>query len=121
MYTISHTINTSSEGLPDLHSCKYIYLIVDDYLKSNPSSFVSPLSNSLLNKTILARIPNNYNMRDTFGSTINFNVDEFVSDLRIYLGKSNLQRMKIELVNEFGKVINLNHMPFSFCMEVAYE
>jgi hypothetical protein len=113
-----------SEGIVDISPFKYLYLVVDDFLNSNPSSFTSPMSDSLMNKRILARISVNSNslMTGSFGSTIISNAAyNLVSDTRTYLGKMNLQRMKIELVNEWGYVMDLNYMPLSFCLEVEYE
>jgi hypothetical protein len=123
VYNLALSDTIEAEGLFDITPTKYLYLVVEDYLKCNPNSFTSPLSNSLLNKTILARIPIDYRyFNSDYMSFICFtDKDTLISDTRVYNGKSNLQRMKIELVNEFGKVINMNHMSFSFCLEVEYE
>ena len=123
-YTIDGNSTIVSEGIVDISPFKYLYLVVDDFLNSNPSSFTSPMSDSLMNKRILARISVNSNslMTGSFGSTIISNTAyNLVSDTRTYLGKMNLQRMKIELVNEWGYVMDLNYMPLSFCLEVEYE
>ena len=123
VYNLKPGDTIEAEGLFDITPTKYLYLVVEDYLKSNPNSFTSPLLNSLLNKTILARIPIDYRyFNSDYMSVLCFtDKDTLISDTRVYNGKSNLQRMKIELVNEFGKVINMNHMSFSFCLEVEYE
>lgn len=123
-YTIDNGEQLTSEGIVDISPFKYLYLVVDDFLKSNPSSFTSPMSDSLMNKMILSRISVNSNslMTGTFGSTIISNAAyNLVSDTRTYIGKTNLQRMKIELVNEWGYIMDLNYMPLSFCLEVEYE
>jgi hypothetical protein len=44
-----------------------------------------------------------------------------LSDKRTYSGKVNLQKLKIQLVNEYGFPVNLNGLDFSFCLEIEYE
>ena len=44
-----------------------------------------------------------------------------VSDCRSYNGKVNLQKLKIQLVNEYGKPIHLNGLDFSFSLKIDYE
>lgn len=116
----SNTI--TSEALIDLMPFKYLFLAVDDYLKSNPGSFTSPMFDSHINKSVLARmstVPNTF----TYHKPRTFSVPagNLVSDKREYVGKSNLQRMKLEIVNEYGRLIELHHMPVSFCLEIEYE
>lgn len=114
----------TGEGIVNVCPFKYLYLVVDDYLKSNPSSFISPLRDSFLNKSILSRISINSTTLTTgqFGnSIISVPTYNLISDTRTYMGKSNLQKMKIEVVNEWGHVMDLNSIPISFCLEVDYE
>lgn len=121
--TVVPSSNTSlSESILDLVPFKYMFLVVDDFLKCNPGSFTSPMFDSHMNKSVLARlstVPNTF----AFHSPMVFSIESgtLVSDKREYIGKSNLQRMKLELVNEYGKVIALKDMPVSFCLEVEYE
>jgi len=122
--TIQHGQSATGEGIVNVCPFKYLYLVVDDYLKSNPSSFISPLRDSFLNKSILSRISINSTTLTTgqFGnSIISVPTYNLISDTRTYMGKSNLQKMKIEVVNEWGHVMDLNSIPISFCLEVDYE
>lgn len=122
--TIQPGQSATGEGIINVCPFKYLYLVVDDYLKSNPSSFISPLRDSLMNKSILARLSINSTTltNGQFGnSIISVPTYNLISDTRTYMGKSNLQKMKIEVVNEWGHVIDLNSIPISFCLEVDYE
>jgi hypothetical protein len=44
-----------------------------------------------------------------------------LSDRRKYSGKVNLQKLRVQLVNEYGVAVNMNGMDFSFCLEIEYE
>lgn len=107
----------------DLTGIKYIYLVIDEFTTSgNPSSFVSPLPNSLMNKNIIARISmsqHNY----PFGSILPANLENghLLTDIRSYTGKVDIQKMNIQLVDEFGRNVNLNGSDFSFCLSIKHE
>ena len=46
------------------------------------------------------------------------NGSDFIEKKREYFGPVNLQRLKIELRNQFGELLDLNTMDFSFSLEV---
>ena len=111
-----------SEAVYDITGTKYLYLAVDEFTKGNQSSFISPLPRSLINKNILARIALN-NAIYGFGNM--YEVNRFggalVSDTRSYTGKADLQKLNIQLLNEFGNPVNLNGLDISLCLEVEHE
>ena len=111
-----------SESFLDLNGPRYLYLIVDEFNNGNQNSFISPLYSSFLNKNILAKICID-NKHYGFGSILtanNFN-GYLLTDKRSYNGKVDLQRLKIQLVNELGIPIDLNGLDFSFTLEIDYE
>ena len=115
-------ISVVSESFVDLNGPRYLYLIVDEFNNGNQNSFISPLYSSFLNKNILAKISID-NKHYGFGSILtanNFN-GYLLTDKRCYNGKVDLQRLKIQLVNELGIPINLNGLDFSFTLEIEYE
>lgn len=122
-YTLSSINNNIiSESFIDLNGPRYLYLIVDEFNNGNQNSFISPLYKSILNKNILAKICVD-NKHFGFGSFLtanNFNGYLF-TDKRSYNGKVDLQRLKIQLVNELGIPIDLNGLDFSFTLEIDYE
>jgi hypothetical protein len=111
-----------SPAFIDLNGPRYLYLVVDEFLNGNPRSFISMLQKSSLNKNILARITLN-DREYPYGSILAANeaIGNLTSDTRIYDRKVNIQRMNIQLINEFGTIMNLNSMDFSFCLEMEYE
>lgn len=124
---ISYNITTNGESLKseniiDLNNPKYLFLAVDEFSNGNQSSFVSPMPMSIVNKNILARISLD-STRYLNGSVMPANKYNglLLSDKRSYNGKVNLQKLKIQLVNEYGYSIHLNGLDFSFCLEIEYE
>ena len=113
-----------SENAIDLSNPRYLYLVVDEFTSSNPNSFISHLPTSLVNKNILAKITMDYVVYP-LGSglflPVNYSNGHLLSDKRVYTGKVDLQRLKIQLVNEYGAHINLNGVDFSFVLDIEYE
>lgn len=113
----------TSSAIANLSGPRYLYLVVDEFTSSgNQSSFVSPLPNSLINKNILARI--SVSKQDyPFGSILPANLSNglLMTDVRSYTGKVDIQKLNIQLVNEFGNVIYLNGDDFSFCLKIEHE
>jgi len=120
-YTLSTTLQ--SESLTDLNGPRYLYLVLDDYSQGNPYSFNAPIGTSFLNNHILAKISIDRFFETGFTTiyVANHSNGLLISDKRVYTGKVDLQRMKIQLVNYFGLPINLNGLDFSFVLEVHYE
>lgn len=121
-YSLSIGSPIVSESFIDISTIRYLYLCVDEFSKGNQNSFVSPLSRSLVNKNILAKICLDYATHG-FLSVLPVNDDNglLLSDKREYNGKVNLQKLKVQLINEFGYSVDLNGMDFSFALSIEYE
>jgi len=121
-YTIPTGSSITSDGIIDVNNIRYLFLVVDEFRQSYPNSFVSPLSNSLLSKNVLARISLNPSVF-SFGSILSANTFNglLLSDQRMYSGKVDIQKLNIQLVDEWGNVVDLNQLDFSFCLEIECE
>jgi hypothetical protein len=121
-YNISNGQVKKSENMYDLNNPKYLYLAIDEFTSGNQSSFISPMPMSIVNKNILARISLDYS-HYAYGTIMPANQFNglLLSDRRSYNGKVNLQKLKLQLVNEYGHSIDLNGLDFSFCLEIEYE
>jgi hypothetical protein len=108
-----------SEGVVDLTGPRYMYLVIDDYNNNVNNSFYGAFNSSILNKNILARVTMN-SPNFTIFSENNFNV---VTYPRMYYGPVNIKNVAIQLVDEYGRVVDLNNMDFSFCLsfQTAYD
>jgi len=104
-----------SEGLFNAYGPRYVYLAVEDYNHNQLNETFIPLNNSLVNKNILARyaVSNNSDTPNGSGSTF---YNKFVSFTRQYTGPVNINKLKIQLLDEYGRIINMNNMDYSFVL-----
>ena len=79
------------------------------------NNFYAAFNSSILNKNILARISlqaNNFNI-------LQQNNLNLISTPREYFGPINLQTMNVQLLDEYGRIVDLNNMDFSFCLNLT--
>jgi len=110
-----YTGNSSyvSEAVIDLKGFKYMFLVVDDCNNNVNNSFYSAFNSSVLNKNILARI----SLQNTsYFDTAAQNNLSLVTTARQYFGPVDIQKLGIQLLDEYGRVVDLNNMDFSFCL-----
>ena len=108
----TNNITYISEGLIDLSAPRYVFLSIDDHNNSVSDGFISVYSSSMLNKNILARI-------SVRGNVFNYMAQNNLSTTtypREYFGPVNIQRMHIQLLDEYGRILNLHNMDYSFCL-----
>lgn len=105
-YTTDATYNSAASD--------YIFFVLNDFNNSQSQNILAMYSNSYIGANILAMIPLN---------TANFNFsfdgeNSHMEKRREYFGPVNLQRLKIELRNQYGEILDLNQMDFSFSLEI---
>lgn len=114
-----NSLNYVSEGVVDLLGPRYLYLVVDDFNNNVNNNFYSAFNSSILNKNILARISLQANTFNIFTEN-NLNI---VTTPRQYFGPVKIQNLNIQLLDEYGRVIDLNNMDYSFSLtfQTAYD
>jgi len=101
-----------SEGVIDLTGPKYIYLVIDDFNNSVNDGFYGAFTSSILNKNILARI----SLQGSVFTTFTQNNLLLVTTSRQYFGPVDIQKIQVQLLDEYGRILNLNNMDYSFCL-----
>ena len=105
-----------SEGLFYITGPNYIFVAIDDYNNNVNNYYVSAYSDSINNRNIIARI-NLYNKGNvSSGSYQTTESDGFSSQInrsRTYFGPVNIEKLRITLYDEYGRIINLNNMDWS--------
>jgi hypothetical protein len=109
----------TTEGIYNGASSEYIYFVLNDFNKSQSQNIIGMFSRSIIGDNILAMIPLT---SDSFSVCFDSGAD-FIEKKREYFGPVNIQRLKIQLLNQFGEVVDLNNMDFSFSleMELGYD
>jgi hypothetical protein len=105
----------TSEGILDVSGNRYMYLAVDDFNNNVDNSFFGMFEHSLLNKTVLARIAvstGQFAMVSANMTTSN------IFQTRTYFGPVNISKLNIQLLDEYGRVMDLNQMDYSFCLSM---
>lgn len=101
-----------SEGIINLLGPRYIYLVVDDFNNNVNDGFYAAFTSSILNKNILARI-------SLQGSVFNYLSKDnltLITSPRQYFGPVDIQKLQIQLLDEYGRILDLNNMDYSFCL-----
>lgn len=115
-YTLTSSI--TGESFVDIYGPKYLFLVLDEYPSGNCSNgFISFLPRSRINKNILARL-------SLERAKIGFNGvhnGDVTCDMREYSEKTDLQRIRVQLIDEFNRSMNLNGRDLSFCLRISYE
>jgi hypothetical protein len=116
-YTGATTYTT--EAVYSSSPYEYIYFTLNDYNMSQSQNIFGMFSKSILGDNILAIIPvtsNSFNI--CFDNGVNL-----LEKKREYYGPVNIQRLKIQLLNQYGEILCLNNMDFSFSLEfeIGYD
>ena len=111
-----------AENNYNLNVHRYFYLAIDEYSKGNQNSFVSALSNSSINKNIIAKICVSFPLFP-YNTVLNANKTNglLMTDERTYTGKTDIQKLNIQLLDDLGRPVNLNGSDFSFGLKIECE
>ena len=107
-----NNVSYISEGIIDFVGTKYIYLVVDDFNNSVNDGFYGAFNSSILNKYILARI----SLQGSVCSVLAQSNFLLTTTARQYFGPVDIQKLQIQLLDEYGRILNLNNMDYSFCL-----
>jgi len=96
-----------AESIYDPVVNRYFMLSVNDFQNNHNRCLVSPsLSETMSDTNLLAKVYSNSS--ETF----------YENPERLYFGPSNLSRLHIKLLDEFGRTVDLNNGDFSFSLEL---
>jgi len=105
----------TSESILNILGPQYVFLIVDDYNKSNNVNFISASRYGLLPDNIIARI-------SLKGSTFTIqsqNDFSVYAEPRFYYGPVNISKLTIRLVDEHNRTLLMNDSDFSFTLRMT--
>lgn len=94
----------------NLDGSTYAYLVVDDFQNNVNETIVSAYNKYINKSSILARIS-----FKNYAKTL----DYLVNPVRTYFGPIDIQKLKIQLVDEFGRVMDTTGVDYSFLLEVV--
>lgn len=102
-----------SEGIYGSGINTYVFLVLDDYNNNFKDSIYSGKDKEYIHDNIIARVPVN-----SGSNTLMFNnPSDLVFRQRDYFGPVKIDKLRVQLVDRFGEVIDLNENNFSFSLE----
>ena len=99
----------------ETNSIRYIYLAVDDFNKSVNETFITAFAKNEIKPNILARITNVDRSNE---NTIINKEYAIVSEPRKYFGPVDIQKLHVQLFDDYGRIINTNFCDYSFCLHL---
>ena len=117
----SVTNSIVSESICNVQGTRYIYVSIDDFVNSSNNYFTAAFASSVMAPNIITRI----NVAELAQDVTVYHYAQqegYSTELdrsRNYFGPVDIQKMRISLYDEYGRVINLNHMDWS--MELMFE
>ena len=93
-------------------TAKYIYLAIDDFNNNSNNHFVTAFNKSILSTDVLARI----SIKESSINSVIENDFNLVTEPRLYFGPVDIQRLRVRLFDEFGRVLSMNNSNYSFCL-----
>jgi len=103
----------TGEGLYDYHGTRYFLLSVNDYKNNHGTNIISPFQEDCLaDNNIIAKISSDC-CKDSCCQHIK----------RTYFGPVSLTKLEIKLMDEYGRILDMNNMDYSlsFELEILYD
>ncbi len=104
-----------SESVPNILGPPYLYLIVNDFNKNRNNHFIGTSSIGLLPNDIIARI----SVKASAFNIQSQNDFSVYAETRQYFGPVKINKLRIQLTDDYGRFIDLNHSDFSFTIRVT--
>ena len=114
-----------SEGVCYMKGPRYAFISIKDFNNSVNNYFVSAFSSSLLQQDIIARINLTYiqQLQGVYQTGQDDGLSTQINRQRSYFGPVDIERLEIKLLDEYGRIIELNKMDWSMAktMECLYD
>ena len=107
-------ITYTSDTILEPATIRYIYLAIDDFNNSSNNHFISVFNKSILSPNILARI----SIKGSYFALLMENDYNIVSEPRKYFGPVDIQKLRIRLFDEHGRILQMNNSNYSFCLNL---
>jgi hypothetical protein len=107
-----------SEGVCLITGPQYVFLCIDDYNNNVNNYYASAYGSSTIAPNIIARlnIKQQINSAGAYGVVSGESLSTSLTYSREYFGPVDIQRIRITLVDDFGRVLDLNNMDWSFAL-----
>jgi hypothetical protein len=107
-----------SEGVCLISGPQYVFMCIDDFNNNVNNYYASAYGSSIIAPNIIARlnIRQQLNTAGAYGVVSGESLTTSLTYSREYFGPVDIQRIRITLVDDFGRVLDLNNMDWSFAL-----
>ena len=112
-----YKIGLSSESEYDKNGSRYYMLMINDYNNHKNMVISSYQQDTLVDNNIMAKFK--YDVDSGDDNSVDTKCCLEVK--REYTGNVNINRLQIRLIDEYGRIVDLNEMDFSFALEVETD
>ena len=119
--SVSSSHGYISEGIYNIWTNRYFYIVVDDFNKNANNFIVPTYSASLGSSNILARITLNPPIAFEVGYTLTTENawNNTTTKKRSYFGPVDITKIKFQILDSFGRIVDLNNMDCSFALNMV--
>ena len=103
----------TSEGIISIKGPAYAYLVIKDFNNNVNQGFIQPYADSVFPSTDIISKISLEDQDNKYGEMINV---LGVTSIRTFFGPVDITKLKIQLLDEYGRVINLNNMDWTFTL-----
>jgi len=93
-------------------SLKYLYLAISDYQNNVNRLFLTAYHSTSLNEDILARI----SVKSPSFSVMVGDNYSLITEPRVYFGPVDISKLRVQLFDDHGRPLNMNHTDYSFVL-----
>jgi hypothetical protein len=101
-----------SDSVIEPATVRYLYLAIDDFNNSVNNHFMTAFNKSILSPNILARI----SLKGSYFTMIMENDLNIVTEPRKYFGPVDIQKLRVQLLDDHGRILPMNNANYSFCL-----
>lgn len=110
-----------SEGIALISGPRYLFLSIDDGLTNNCNEFIAAFSQHSMHENVMTKINTAFSMDNVgvYKSSSDSGLDNQYNRTREYFGPGTITRLKIKLLDEYGRCVSLNNMDWS--MSIVFD
>jgi hypothetical protein len=106
----------TSESMFDPLYTDYVYFALNDYNKNYGEVITGVLPNALIAKNVLALVP----LTSGQFTTTFLNAADLIYKTRTYSTPVELTKFAIQMLNQYGELLDLYQRDYAFCIEVNH-
>jgi len=114
-------VSCVSEGIAMISGPRYLFLSIDDGLKNYCNDFIAAFSQHSMHENVMTKINTAFSMDNVgvYKASSDSGLDNDYNRTRAYFGPGTISRLKIKLLDEYGREVSLNNMDWS--MSIVFD